>query len=235
LKQRHHQVFLLAKLRSIELLRVLHVISFLIIIFQLLFIALATTTTAGKEPSSKKLRALEAVTNTLLEKVDLPNPITEGVVREALFEPDRFSSNEVEAVVRLLNLLRPYTPKKSESGPNPYPKSVLVCGPFVYIANAILRACGYKDFSRRLCPVYSVGHRHSVPLSASSIYEVFGGRMADRFDIRGPNNRLITSTVVSTMSLAHRNCMFSSFFDIRVIDDICRQHGLVFAQRYANI
>ncbi|KAG0313314.1 hypothetical protein BGZ97_010299 [Linnemannia gamsii] len=156
-------------------------------------------TTSGKEPPSKFLLGL-AVANTLLEKDGLAGSVTEDVARDALFEPNRFSSNENEAGDRLLNLLRPYTPKKSESGVNAYPKSVLFCGPFVYITNAILRACCYKDFSRRICPVYSIGHRRSdsVPLAASAMYEVFGRRKANHFDIRGPNDRLITSTTLLT-------------------------------------
>ncbi|KAK3808983.1 MAG: hypothetical protein J3R72DRAFT_505748 [Linnemannia gamsii] len=190
-----------------------------------------------KEPTAKRLKGLEAISIKLLELPDSNEPITEETVRGKLFEPENYSSNEIEAVLRLVTLLRPYTPKKPPSGSQSksYPKSVLTCGPFVYVANAVLRSAGYKDFTRRICPVPSVGSQHAVPLDSSGMFGIFGGQAPGRFDIKGPSGRLITSSTVARLSKEHRNFMFSGLFNMAIIDDACRKHGLEFAHRITYV
>ncbi|KAG9071055.1 hypothetical protein KI688_008598 [Linnemannia hyalina] len=95
--------------------------------------SVARSSTGPKEPTSKKLRGLEAVAIRLLELPDSNIPITEETVKAKLYEPEMYSTEEILAVLRLVTLLRPFTPKKAHSGPQStsYPKSVLTLGPFV--------------------------------------------------------------------------------------------------------
>ncbi|KAG9067605.1 hypothetical protein KI688_012390 [Linnemannia hyalina] len=195
--------------------------------------SVARSSTGQKEPTSKKLRGLEAVAIRLLELPDSNIPITEETVKAKLYEPEMYSTDEILAVLRLVTLLRPFTPKKAHSGPQSpsYPKSVLTLGPFVYIANAILRSAGYKDFTRRICPVPAVGNRHAVPLDALGVYDIFGGRAPGRFDIKDPSGRVITTSTVARLSTDHRKYVFGGLFNIAIINDACTKHGLDFAQR----
>ncbi|KAG0379405.1 hypothetical protein BGX24_000570 [Mortierella sp. AD032] len=190
-----------------------------------------------KEPTAERLKGLEAISIKLLELPDSNEPITEENVRGKLFEPENYSSDEIEAVLRLVALLRPYTPKKpaSRSQSKSYPKRVLTCGPFIYVANAVLRSAGYRDFTRRICPVTSVGSQHAVTLDSSVIFGNFGGQAPGRLDINGPSGRLITSSTVARLSKEHRSFMFGGLFNMAIIDDACRKHGLEFAQRITYV
>ncbi|KAG0275258.1 hypothetical protein BGZ96_003856, partial [Linnemannia gamsii] len=185
-----------------------------------------------KEPSSQKLKGLEAVSIKLLDSADTLNGVTDAMVREELYNPELYTAEDIGMVTRMVTLLTPFTPKRTGPGPDgAFPRHILTTGPFAYLANSILRASGYSDFTRRLCPVHSVGHRHALPLDATGMYEVFYGPDPDWFDVVGPNGRIISSAVATRMSLSHKDAMFSAFLDRGVIDEVCKAHGLHFAQR----
>ena len=79
--------------------------------------------------------------------------------------------------------------------------------------------------------MFPVGHRHGIPMDPSGIYEAFCGKGEGLFDVTGPNGRLITNSMVANMSPRHRTSMFTSFFNMQVVEDACKKHGLKFAQR----
>ncbi|KAF9123262.1 hypothetical protein BGX30_001536 [Mortierella sp. GBA39] len=169
------------------------------------FESVARSPTGQKEPTSTKPRSLETVIIRLLELPDSDTPITEETVKAKFYEPETqilfatalYSREEILAVLRLATLLRPFTPK-AHSGPQStfYPKSVLALGPFVYIANAVLRSAGYKDFTRRICQVPAVGNRHAVPLDAAGVItyvDFYTVRIMGRRAITGPNRHFTNS------------------------------------------
>ncbi|KAF9271122.1 hypothetical protein BGZ74_006473, partial [Mortierella antarctica] len=86
--------------------------------------------------------------------VMLTSPVSEGDVtvedvRSFLHEPSRFLDHEVGIVVRLANILRPYTGKKRRRNDGKPPDDPLehgaVRGPFMFLAGIILRLCGHGD------------------------------------------------------------------------------------------
>lgn len=185
-----------------------------------------------KEPSSRKLKGLEAVAIRLLDSAESLEGVTDAMVRKELYDPELYTAEEIGVVARIVTLLTPFTPKRTGPGPDgAFPRHVLTTGPFAYLANSILRASGYSDFTRRICPVYSVGHRHALPLDSTGMHEVFCGGAPGQFDATGPNGRIIASSAATRMSQRHRDAMFSAFLDRSVIDEACKAHGLEFAHR----
>lgn len=98
-----------------------------------------------KEPSRSRLKALQTVLKTLPESPFIHTDIKEDDVREASFARSDFTSKECQVVAKLVNTLRPFTPKrrpdKIEGTRNPIPYITLQA-PLVMISNAVLRATG---------------------------------------------------------------------------------------------
>ncbi|KAI8346860.1 hypothetical protein B0O80DRAFT_430660 [Mortierella sp. GBAus27b] len=102
-----------------------------------------------KEPSRSRLKALQTVLKTLPESPFIHTDIKEDDVREASFARSDFTSKECQVVAKLVNTLRPFTPKrrpdKIEGTRNPIPYITLQA-PLVMISNAVLRATGPNQF-----------------------------------------------------------------------------------------
>ena len=91
------------------------------------------------------------MTCLLLDKGGGVQEVTSEIVREHLYEDEKFSEDEIKVVVDISNLLRPYCPKRGADGK--LHEHIFVLCPFCLLANHILRALGYSDFTRRLSPL----------------------------------------------------------------------------------
>ncbi|GJJ73129.1 hypothetical protein EMPS_05487 [Entomortierella parvispora] len=179
------------------------------------------------EPSSKHLRGLEAVTCLMLDESGDYQEATHQMVRDHLFEPESYSDSEIDVAVNILNLLRPYTPKKDEEGK--IQEHLFILGPFCHLANNILTALGYHDFTRRLSPVSSCGKDHPLPLTPIGICETLCAQEPGHFDVRDRD----AGKVVSLVKVANKNksVVIGAFFDLEILHNICKKHHLQFEDR----
>ncbi|GJJ75259.1 hypothetical protein EMPS_07617 [Entomortierella parvispora] len=177
------------------------------------------------EPTSKHLRGLETVICKLLDIGELSGLVTKDIVRQHLFDSHTFKENEVDAAVIIINALRPFTPKPTSGT---IPRHVLATGPFAYLANHLLHAMGFGDFTRKLYPISSAGKLHPLPLGSTGIREALCSSKKEHFDVFDAEG-----TLCSTQALGVKNApvIFSAFFDMSVIHSICQKYGLVFADR----
>lgn len=186
----------------------------------------------GKESSRARLRALQAVLKILVESPRIQKEINEDWVRKTAHSGSTFTSRECMVVAYLANLLQPFTPKRSQDDNDETFKDPLahiaLRAPIVMIANAVLRATGYPNLIQNTTPVIAPSSLQAIPLGASGIYEVFCGRREQQFDIVG--NDMLPLTDIK-MVTSNKSTVFSSFFDLKKIEDICDDHGLRFRGR----
>ena len=147
--------------------------------------------------------------------------------KKVLHEPDKYSDHEIELAVKIVNWLRPFTPKQDLEGK--LVSHPLTLGPFCYIANNILKAIGYKDFTRRLSPMSACGKRLPIPLSAAGICEILCAGQGGHFDACLDGR--VHSTVPDASKPTSRRVIFSAFFDMEAIVKICNEYNLVFGDR----
>ncbi|GJJ78548.1 hypothetical protein EMPS_10907 [Entomortierella parvispora] len=179
-----------------------------------------------KEPKSKYLKGIEALICKLIDMASLPDLISEAEIRNHLFSGQSFKDNEIQVAVHIVNALRPFAPKKHASGSIPH--HVLATGPFAYLANHLLIAMGFSEFSRQLSPVSSAGKLLPLPLNSSGISESLCALDPHHFDIFDS-----TGLLVSDQKHAPGNAptIFSAFFDMQVIHATCAKFGLRFGDR----
>ncbi|GJJ77561.1 hypothetical protein EMPS_09920 [Entomortierella parvispora] len=132
------------------------------------------------EPTSKRLRGLEAVICKLLDIGELSGLITKDIVRQHLFDRHTFKENEVDAAVKIINALRPFTPNPT---PGTIPRHVLATGPFAYLANHLLRAMGFGNFTKKPYPTSAAGKLHPLPLGSTGIREALCSSKKEHFDV----------------------------------------------------
>jgi hypothetical protein len=192
-----------------------------------------TSETEGKakEPSRARLRSLQAVLKTLLESPFIEEKINPNWVRKTVHVKNDFTDKEFEVVAMLANVLRPYVPKRQSSTKGSV-AHVALRAPLVLIANAVLRATGYHQFTRETCPSISPSSMHGLILSARGIYEVFCSRQEGQFDITDVAGERLTDGNKVTKIPGNRRHVFGAFFDLATVDKICKSHGLQFADRY---
>jgi hypothetical protein len=109
---------------------------------------------------------------------------------------------------------------------------VVARAPIVLIANTVLRAAGYSEFTRAVAPAFSPSSRHSVPLNPSTIYEILGNPKPGRFNLRSANGDIITSADSARHNTTE---VLGSFFDLEKIQELCDERGLVFQERYDTL
>ncbi|GJJ74279.1 hypothetical protein EMPS_06637 [Entomortierella parvispora] len=179
-----------------------------------------------KEPKSKYLKGIEALICKLIDMASLPDLISEAEIRNHLFSGQSFKDNEIQVAVHIVNALRPFAPKKDASGSIPH--HVLATGPFAYLANHLLIAMGFSEFSRQLSPVSSAGKLLPLPLNSTGISESLCALDPHHFDIFDS-----TGLLVSDQKHAPGNAptIFSAFFDMQVIHATCAKFGLRFGDR----
>lgn len=185
----------------------------------------------AKEPSRARLKAIQAVTKMLLESPKLEQPVDVNWVRKSTNRPDDFTQSECETIVRIVEALTDYVPKrrmKKEGGTSPPEYNVATMIRVVLISNTLLRYAGYADFSRKYAPAPSISTLHPIPLSAAAIYEILCSREPSHFDARIDDTHLILSVEHANKN---KSTVFGNFFDMDKIHGICSSYGLHFADR----
>jgi hypothetical protein len=167
--------------------------------------------------------------SSLLDKGgECPMEVTREIFRDTLHEPQKYLDEELDVAVKIVNWLRPFTPKRG----GPEDKIIahpLVLGPFCFLANNLLRAIGYKQFSRRLSPLSSCGKVQPLPLGATGICEVLCAREGGHYDVC--KDGVIYSLTNSVSTPACKDVVFNAFFDMKKVEHILRSHNLVFQDR----
>lgn len=160
-----------------------------------------------KEPSRAKLRSLQAVLKVLLESANIHEAIDRSWVKKTGFKDNKFTDEECDIVAMLANSLRPFIPKRrsGDDGNNSRPSlpHIALRIPIVLIANSVLRATGYTEFTRRIAPMISVSSLHALALGPVGVYEVLCSKSEGHFDIKDSNNAPLTlgQRITKTASL----------------------------------
>ncbi|KAK3810739.1 MAG: hypothetical protein J3R72DRAFT_505014 [Linnemannia gamsii] len=194
------------------------------------------STDQEKEPNASRMTALQTVTRNLLlsSRIERQN-VDVNWVRRSSFSKNDFTTKECEVVAKTVRILRSYIPSQGPQGQeHPGRHNPLLLAPFCIIANTLLRAAGYSKFTRRLSPIPSVADLHALTLSSTGLFEVLCGYQDGRFKVCGPDGP-ITDFQQVTKSVANRDAMFASFFDMNTIKNLCASHGVVFAQRVTYV
>jgi len=183
-----------------------------------------------KEPSRAHLRSLQAVLKTLLESPFISEKVTANWVRKTGHVNNNFTDKECEVVATLVDILRPFVPKRQSSTKGSL-AHVALRAPVVYIANTIFRATGYHKFVRDVSPSVSPSSLYGLILNARSIYEVFCSTREKQFSIVDVTGERLTRVPKVTEAAGIRRQVFGAFFDLHGVNKICRGHGLTFANR----
>ncbi|KAF9343017.1 hypothetical protein BGX34_007345, partial [Mortierella sp. NVP85] len=107
--------------------------------------------------------------------------------------------------------------------------------PLAMIANRTLQIAGYSHFTRRITPLISAGSVHALALGSVGVYEVFCGQSKRRFDVQDAEGNPLTSVADVTRFPANKEAVFGAFFDMRRVKAVCKDHGLVFANRITYV
>ncbi|GJJ74602.1 hypothetical protein EMPS_06960 [Entomortierella parvispora] len=180
------------------------------------------------EPTSKHVKGLEVVICKLLDlsETDLPTVITDDDFRAYLFTGHKFLHDEIKVAAGIVNLLRPFAPRKDKSGH--IPRHILATGPFVYLANLLLRAMGFQDFTREISPISSAGSIHAIPLGSIGLTQVLCCPDKGHFDVHSQRGELLSKP---ELAVDHSSLIFAAFFKMETVNSICKAHGLEFANR----
>jgi len=184
-----------------------------------------------KEPSRARLKAIQAVTKMLLESPNLEQTVDVNWVRKSTNRPDDFTQSECEAIVRIVEALTDYVPKrrmKKEGGTSPPEYNAATMIRVVLISNTLLRYTGYADFARKYAPAPSISSLHPIPLGAAALYEILCSNDPYHFDARNDDTRLISSVGHANKN---QSSEFRNFFEMDKIHGICSSYGLHFANR----
>ncbi|KAK5808840.1 hypothetical protein F5H01DRAFT_52172 [Linnemannia elongata] len=188
---------------------------------------------SAKEPSRSHLKSIQAITKILLESPNLDvSLLNVSWVRRTAHKPEDMTDDQCHTVVKLVKALHPYTPKRvpnsSGSGTSPPTANAAAMIRIVLLSNHILRYTGYTEFTRRFAPAPSVASLHPVPLGAAGIYDTLCWKTANNFDIYDLNRQPISSVATATKQ---KDAVFSNFFDLNAINEMCQKYKLRFKQR----
>ncbi|KAF9271153.1 hypothetical protein BGZ68_004144, partial [Mortierella alpina] len=186
------------------------------------------------ESSSRRIKSLVAVSKKLVQEPTTAQspPIDVAAVRAACFRPTDFQEHECQAVADVVNFLRPYVPKRRVDPQTNRSKASLphiaLRAPFVLIANTILEAAGYSEFTRRMMPQIAPSSLHAIALGATGMYEVLCAETPGHFDVKGADRMALRNYKNVTLVPGNKAAIFEQFFDMQKVDDACRTHGLLF-------
>ncbi|KAF9987644.1 hypothetical protein BGZ75_000291 [Mortierella antarctica] len=181
-----------------------------------------------KETSARKIKALVAISKKLVQEPVTAQspPIDVAAVQAACFRPTDFQQHEYQAVADLVNILRPYVPKRRVDPQTNRSKASLphiaLRAPFVLIANTILQAAGYSEFTRRMVPKSAPSSLHAIALGGTGMYEVFCAETPGHFDVKGADRAALRNYKNVTVVPVNKPAMFEQFFDMQKIDDACQ-------------
>jgi hypothetical protein len=186
------------------------------------------------ESSRRRLRSLQAVLKILLESPCIDEKIDCNWVRKTAHSNSNFTARECQVVVKLANLFRPYIPRRGQDSNDTSSESiahVALRAPLVLIANAILKATGYHQFTREICPQIPPSSVQGLILGARGIFEVFCGRSDNQYSIVGNNGSPLTN---GNDVSKNKEAIFGSFFNAERIQELCQSHGLKFIYRQVS-
>lgn len=166
---------------------------------------------------SKRLTVLQAVIRKLL--LNRPDgQVHERHIRLAL---PNITEREMNVCARICRLLGPYIPPAE----NRYLFQFQI--PFVLMANQVLRACGYNKFTVAVCPLVRTGKIHALSVDAPLLFDLFCARdlKLQGVDIYDFDGRVITTRQIADQQ---KDAVFSSFFDLWSINEICRKYNQTF-------
>ncbi|KAG0195231.1 hypothetical protein BGX28_001901 [Mortierella sp. GBA30] len=188
-----------------------------------------------KDSTAARIRALIAVLKMLVQSPSIQYDITPGYVKNNAFRKEDFEDYECQVVAHLANIFRPYIPKRwmnpTTSTLQDSIEHVTLRAPFAVIANTILQATGYRDFTRRLMPRVAPSSLYGLQLGAVGMYEVFCAEAPGHFDVKDAIGVPLTSVRDVTSKPANKRAIFQQFFNMSNVDKFCRSHGLEFDMR----
>ncbi|KAI8361692.1 hypothetical protein B0O80DRAFT_165575 [Mortierella sp. GBAus27b] len=192
-----------------------------------------------KEPSRARLRSLQAVLKMLVESPNISHDINWSWVKKSGYKGNDFTEKECRVVAYLANLLRLFIPKRRPRADGKgYQDSlahVALRAPIVLIANSVLRAAGYPEFTRRNAPQTSSASLHGLQLGAVGLYEAFCGRGERQFDVQDASKNPLTNYITLQSSPENKRAIFESFFNMRKVEKVCSDHGLTFRDRITYV
>ncbi len=145
-----------------------------------------------------------------------------------LHEGNKYTLDQKNAAIKIINKLRLFAPRKDSDGKVPH--HVLAVGPFCRLSVILLRALGYKKFSRKLCPISTCGTRQALPVGSNGICEILCSQTPGHFDVFDHQGNTKSRTIFTGQRQVS-NAIFRSFFDMNIVHNQCQKYGLEFADR----
>lgn len=165
----------------------------------------------------RRLNKLKKVIKTLLFK----RPGSVFSERHIVSIIGDIKPKELESCQKILNMVSPYIHEKQ------YMYSIVCRIPFMMMCNDIFRCTGYSKFTKKLVPMTHPSTVLCLKLDAPTIFSIVSSTKAKKpMDLRNFDNNIIKSRQVATES---KDAIFSSFFDLGKINNLCDSYGLVFA------
>ncbi|KAF9553486.1 hypothetical protein EC968_010446, partial [Mortierella alpina] len=188
-----------------------------------------------EDSSGAQIRRLATVLRKLVHSPSIRHKVNKNYVRKSLLKNMDATDREVAVVRDLVNLLRPFAPKRVpvQSGLRDPTGHVVLSSPMVIIAQATLDALGLHKFKRRISPSARVGSTIGLQVSPGVLYEMFGA-MTRSFDIQTSSGTIIRA-VSDAATPANKEAVVAAFFDLPRIQEECRAHNLHFDNRYVTI
>ncbi|KAF9344070.1 hypothetical protein BGX34_006019, partial [Mortierella sp. NVP85] len=190
--------------------------------------------TGTNEPSRKKLKSMQGLLKVLLESPSLQNnSISWKYVQQSAFVGSDFTQAQCEVIARIVNILRPYVPKRQvNEGPGRKTKApmahVALRAPLVMIANAVLRSTGYTKFTRSISPEVSPSSTHALHLDATAIFEILCPPGINHFDVLDTDRKPLTQ---ARLARDHKKAVFGAFFNVGKAQQLCLDRKMIFANR----
>ncbi|KAI8356335.1 hypothetical protein B0O80DRAFT_24618 [Mortierella sp. GBAus27b] len=182
-----------------------------------------------KEPSRGHLKALGSV---LISTLESSEELSRNLIHQKAFQGTKFTDEEVDTVIKLANVLRPFVPKKDSD--NDMVAHVALRAPIAVIANSVLRTTGYSKFTRRISPSMSASALHSLGLNAVGLYESLCSKGTDQFDVKDSRGNPL-SDVAKVTTDDNKKAIFEAFFDLELVLRVCIEYGLDFQYRVTYV
>lgn len=185
------------------------------------------------ESSGKQIMRLFAVVNTLVHSPRIRHQVNTNYVSKAFSGTTKCTTKELQAVRDVVNLLRPYAPKRvpTNNGYRAHTPCVALRAPMVLLAQAVLQTLGLSSFTRRLSPWPSAGSTVGLQISSGVLFELLCSSKPDQFDIQDLHGNAITN-VPNASRPQNKTAVLGSFFNMTLIQQRCRQFRIEFADQY---
>ncbi|KAF9161591.1 hypothetical protein DFQ26_004386, partial [Actinomortierella ambigua] len=150
-----------------------------------------------KEPSRRRLLSLQAILKILLESPSSLREFTLQDVESCAFQDHDFTPDELNVVLDLANKFRRFMPRrwlnKDGDGYRHHHAHVALRAPIVLLANAVMRARGYTEFARRICPHVATGDLNALQVGPQQLFDALCSASERHFDVLDANGKLLTN------------------------------------------